>query len=374
MGKMGCYMILIKNEISPKKEANMKSVNVKRIRSLLSGCFVTLFLFSLFLGVPVGKASAQSMKEHTAKLVEGAKKEGKVVFYTSMDIEDSTALLKRFAEKYPFIKTELYRAGGLRLVSKILAEFNAKKYNVDVTMNSGINTESLKKEGLHAKYLSPESKFYPKGSVDPEGYWTDTYVNYCMIVYNTDLVSPQDVPKAWADLADPKWKGKMGMPDMAVDWFYGILQYMGEEKGMEFMKKLGEQEIQFQRGRTLLAQLVAAGEISLVPTLYPTHAQKMKEKGAPVSWVAVDPVIPLLHPISVCAHAPHPNAARLFVDFVLSKEGAEMISSFFRIPSRIDVVPWIPELKGIKVTPWDSRIVDEYTKYQKIYREVLMKR
>jgi len=106
-----------------------------------------------------------------------------------------------------------------------------------------------------------------------------------------------------------------------------------------------------------------------------THVEKMREKGAPVEWVAIDPIVSNIHPIAVCARAPHPNAARLFVDFVLSREGAEMISSFYRISSRVDVIPTVPRLtKGLKIVPWDASIVDDYAKYQKMYREILMKR
>jgi iron(III) transport system substrate-binding protein len=355
----------------------MKRMNPRRVKSLFIGCLVTLFLSSLFLTLPLGEALALSMKEHTAKLVEGAKKEGKLVFYTAMTLSEAETLLKRFREKYPFIKTGVIRSGGTRLMSRIMAETRAKKYLFDVTKVGSVKDQILKQKGLTAQYRSPEMKLYPDVFKDREGYWTSIYVNMLTIGYNTNLVSPQEVPKAWEDLLDPKWKGRMGIVDNAEYWFINMLKIMGEEKGLEYMKKLAEQDLQWRAGRTLNTQLMAAGEFSIGVTLYNQRIEQLKTKGAPVDWVPFEPVIPELHPIAVSARAPHPNAAKLFVDFVLSKEGQEMIRSFYRIPCRKDVDALVPEIKceGLKILPLDTAsIVDDYDRYYKLYRKVLMKK
>jgi iron(III) transport system substrate-binding protein len=353
----------------------MKAITPVRIKPIFLGCVITLFLCSLFFTAPFNNALALSLEAHTAKLVQGAKKEGKMSFYATLNIEHSTILLNGFKKKYPFIKTSLYRTGGLKMVAKIMAEVRAKKYLVDVTVNGGGNAAILQKEGVFAKYHSPHRKFYLEGSKDPEGYWTDIYVNLHMLGYNTRFVSPQEVPKAWTDLTDPKWKGKMGMDTKAFYWFGAMIKHMGEEKGMEYMKKLGDQDIQFRPGKTLLSQLLSAGEMSLVIGIYNTHMELWKSKGGPVDWVAIDPVFPQTHPFGVCSNAPHPNAAKLFVDYVLSKEGQELIANMFRIPTRIDVETAEPKLKrGIKIEPWDTEIANDYPRLRELYWKILMKR
>jgi len=208
------------------------------------------------------------MKEHTAKLVEGAKKEGKMVWYTTIDINDAHALLKGFEKKYPFMKTGVWRSGGERHLSRIMAEARANRHLWDVVMSGGTKSEIIRKRGLTAKYLSPHRKFYPEGSKDPEGYWTDIYLNLMVIGYNTNLVSSQEAPKAWADLLDPKWKGNMGIVTNADNWFIPMVKMMGEEKGLEYMKRLSGQDLQWRTGRTLVTQLVAAGEYGIGIAVY----------------------------------------------------------------------------------------------------------
>jgi iron(III) transport system substrate-binding protein len=196
-----------------------------------------------------------------------------------------------------------------------------------------------------------------------------------VIGYNTNMVSSQEAPKAWADLLDPTWKGNMGIVTNADNWFIPMVKMMGEEKGLEYMKRLSVQNLQWRTGRTLVTQLVAAGEYGIGIAVYNQRVEELKSKGAPLEWVPVDPVFPEIHPLAISSHAAHPNAARLFVDFVLSREGQEMMASFYRIPSRVDVDPMVPKLKrGLRVMPWDPTVVDEYERYYKLYRKVLMRK
>ena len=179
----------------------MRCMNLKRIGSLTFSCLFTLFLCLPFLIVPFDKALAiQSDEEETAKLVEGAKKEGALLWYTSASLEEADLFIKGFQRKYPFIKAGAYRTGGDGLLNRILTEVRAKKYFFDVVKVGGYRNDILKREGLYAKYLSPERKFIPEFSKDPEGYWTAVYTNLNAIGYNTNLVSPQEAPKTWNDL------------------------------------------------------------------------------------------------------------------------------------------------------------------------------
>lgn len=337
---------------------------------LYLGVFFLYWTYS-FLGGIVIAASTET--ERTEALVERAKKEGKVVWYTTLTTAEADKMGKKFNEKYPFIIPEVYRGGSEQSLQRILGEIQAKRYLVDVVMITGPESQILLRKGFFTKYSSPQRQFYPEGLKDVEGYWTDLYMNVNAIGYNTRLVAPRDVPKTYQDLLLPRWKGKMGMDTKAYDWFAHVLKLMGEKNGIEYMKKLGEQDIQFRNGRSLNTQLVAAGELDLSITCYNQRIEEMKTKGAPVNWIAIEPVIIAIHPLSVVARAPHPNAARLLVDYLLSKEGQGVIASFFWIPSRMDVDPIVPAMKkGLRIMPPDLSVVDEYQRYAKLYRELLM--
>jgi iron(III) transport system substrate-binding protein len=353
----------------------MKISNQKTSPLLFSVCFTILFLCSTFAAFPIDKAFAQPQKDHTANLIKGAKKEGQILWYTTLYAPDVEVMLKSFRKKYPFIKPKYLRIGTQTLMNRVLGEARAKRFIWDVLSITGSEAEILNRKGLFAKYFSPERKFYPKGRMHPEGYWTDYYVNLQVIAYNTRLVSPEEVPKTWNDLLDPKWKGKMGMDNKDYDWFAYMMKLMGEKKCLEYMKKLGEQNLQIRGGKTLNSQLVAAGELSIGIALYNQRIERMKADGAPLEWFPMEGVLfPRIHPIAISSQAPHPNASKLFVDFILSEKAQKLIASFDRIPSRFGVDPLIPRLTQGKILPYDRTIVDDYDKYVKLYRKLLMKK
>lgn len=166
------------------------------------------------------------------------------------------------------------------------------------------------------------------------------------------------------------------MSDSAFLWFTGFLNFRGEEKGKEYMKKLAAQRPAFQTGATLINQLVAAGEFPIgASDVYSHNVEAMKEKGAPIEWVpAAEPIVTGLKPICLSSRALHPNAGKLFVDFALSKEGQELIRSFSRIPDRGDVQSDPPYLKnGVKLYPASPRWGDSYSQRVKEFREIFMK-
>jgi len=336
------------------------------------GAFLILayaLMFCLFSGSLFAAATDEE------RLIEGAKKEGKVVWYTTLTTMEADTMGKKFHEKYPFITAEVWRSGAEKVFLKIQSEAQAKRNVFDTVMITAAEGELMKRKGLLAKYQSPQRKFYPDALKDAEGYWTDLYMNLNVVAYNTKLVNPREVPKSYDDLLLPRWKNKMSMDTKAYEWFANMLKYRGEAKGLDYMKKLGEQNILFRTGRTLNAQMVAAGEVEIGIACYNQRIEEMKVKGAPVNWVGLDPVVPEIHPLAVSANAPHPNAARLLLDYLLSKEGQALIASFYRIPSRTDVDPIIPNLKkGLKIMTPSFDMVDNYERYTKLYRELLMKK
>ncbi len=354
----------------------MKFKILNHFRVLKISC-LSMVLVSLFiLTVPLPKAFAMpAEQEHTAKLLDGAKKEGKLVLYSTTGTQDTNALVTRFNKRYPQIKTEVYRSGAEKLLTKIMAEAAAKRYASDVIIQNGIIAKLLKERGILAPYYSPQREFYQEDFKDPEGHWTDIYMLLNVIGYNTKLVSPKELPRAWADFLDPRWKGKMVMDNKAFEWLAGIFKIMGEEKGLEFIKKLSYQNISFRAGRTLNCQMLAAGEGHIGIALYNNQLEQMKGQGAPVDWLAIEPVIQGTIRIGLAANASHPNAGKLFTDFVLSKEGQEIIASFYRIPSRTDVDAVVPKLKkGLKLLSTGFMHADDFSKYMKLYQDILMKK
>ena len=350
----------------------MSFVNFNRGNLGFGVRLLIMFMILPLVWITFGPATASQSEDD---LITGAKKEAKLVWYTTLTVRESDTMLKKFNTMYPFIKTEMFRSGDLKLLTKVMAESRAKKYFFDVIATTGISAEIMKSKGLFAKYQSPQRKFFPKEINDPDGYWTDYYLNINVMGYNTRMVAPHEVPKTFEDLLDPQWKGKLGMDTKAFYWFANVFKFMGEEKALDYMKKLAKQEILFRTGRTLNAQMLAAGEVDICITLYNNRVEQMKSDGAPIEWFVIEPVVPELHPVAISAHAPHPNVAKLFVDFILSEEGQQMIVDFYRIPSRMGTSPKIPSMKeGIKILPFDFSIGENYEKYVNLYRDVLMKK
>ena len=238
-------------------------------------------------------------------------------------------------------------------------------------MISSFEVRVLLQRKLLQKYVSAHSQFYPEGFTDKDGFWTSVYSIPRIIAYNTKLVRPDAAPKSFDDLLNPRWKGGIGLSDSAVLWYTGFLKYHGEEKGRDFMRKLAAQKPAFRDGESIITQLLAAGEFPIGIT-YSHQAATMKRRGAPVEWVrTAQPIVTGLKPIGLSAKAQHPNAAKLFIDVALSKEGQELIKSFNRIPDRGDVTSDLKE--GTKLYPADPRWGDSYAKHVEEFREIFFK-
>jgi len=340
-----------------------------------SRCFlITLILNVLIVGgVRNESIGAPVESERVSKLIEGARSEGKIVWYTAMLVTDSSRMIKRFEEKYPFVKIELYRANSVTLANRIIGESKSKKYIPDVLSLPGFKAAFLKNEHIYASYVSPESQFIPDGYKDPDGHWTGYYAHAYVMAYNTKLLSRKDIPDTFEGFLNPRWKGKkIGFDTKEVEWFANILKIMGEKKGMDFLQKFAAQDLNYRSDRAILRDLVIAGEFP-VATAYADQIEERKKDGAPVDWAVVSPVITKFNAIGLTAHASHPNAAKLFIDFCLSKEGQAMIGSFGREPARLDVeANVLKSFKGVKVYPSDMSLVDKYPDYIKKSGEVFI--
>ncbi len=307
-----------------------------------------------------------------AELRDKAESEGKVVFYASMNTSDTKALVDGFKQAYPKIDAQFYRSSDSQLMEKITTEARAGKPFCDVISITGFYAHLLKKRGMLEAYDSPERRYYRDSYKDPQALWTSIYTTYAVFGYNTRLVPKASVPRSYEDLLGPEWKAQIGMEGRAYEWFATTLRNMGgEEKGLAFMRRFAQQQPQPQTGRTLIAQLVAAGEFRGSVTVYSQSYELLKATGAPVEWVALDPVYGSVHPTGIAAKAPHPNAARLLVDFLLSKRGQEILRSLRRIPDRTDTPPDPPRLiEGIRPAVTSPEIYDDFDRYVRLFNEV----
>jgi iron(III) transport system substrate-binding protein len=321
---------------------------------LVTWFWSTLFLSSLLAAEPTDKEP-----------------EGKVVFYSTMGIEHSKIFAGAFRQLYPKIEPEFYSTGSSPLAERVLNEARSGRHLWDLVITTPFYTQLFMKRGLLAAYNSPERKFYRDGYKDDKGLWTSTYTNYAVFGYNTKMIVQVRVPKFHGDLLRPEWLGQIGMDARPYEWFAAFVNHMGEEKGLGFMRALARQEPQFRNGRTLVGQLVAAGENSGSLTAFSQNFENMKLKGAPVDWVALDPVVAYLHPLSLSARAPHPIAGRLFIDFLLSARGQEIMRSLERIPDRIDTLPGTRRLvEGIKPVFPPAVVLDDLDRYIKLFNSI----
>ena len=338
---------------------------MKKPRWWLRQCGLLLLMVELISG-----QEAFPQPAGQAGLIEGAKKEGRVVWYGALNINDSNALLSRFEQKYPFIKTELLRAGAEQLLNRILTEDSAGRSALDLVNLTTIN--ALKRRGLLQVHRSLEFQAYPQEFKDTDGYWATLYNNYYVIGYNSKMVPQKDAPKNWDDFLDPKWKGKIGMDQEEYEWYAATINYWGKEKAQKFHRALAKQGVHWNRGHTMISQLMAAGEFP-IGIVYAHRIESMKKSGAPVEWVkTADPVFAALSPVAVAAKARHPNSAKLLMDFVLSREAQLVLRNANRLSGRLDIEPLVPEMhpSKIKIAPIDPTIGEELSKYSQEFREI----
>ncbi len=310
---------------------------------------------------------------HAQPIMDSAKKEGRVVFYASMETQSAQRLVAAFEKKYPFIKVDATRIGSERMAMRLVAEAQAHKVLADVVNQSAFDFYGVLQKGIFESYHSPESAALPPEYKDEKGLWSINSATLNVIGYNTKLVPPANIPKSFWDLTDPRWKGLLIMDENESKWMAGMMSYYGEAKVMELLRKLAEQNIQFRTGHTLIQTLVAAGERPIAAVAFANGVDRLKKDGAPIDWVAADPIIALTFGLALVKEAPHPNAARLFIDFILSREGQEILASVGYYAPRTDVVS--PLMKQappkIKVIPLPMTMASRYDEYFQLYRKVM---
>ena len=316
-----------------------------------------------------------SQEREDPKIIEGARKEGKIVWYTTMSTDHSKQFADRFQQKYPFLKPVVFRTGGGSLFNRILVESNAGENQWDAMHGTGDMVLPLKARKLLVPYQSPERDMIDSDLKDHDGYWTAVYVNPIVLGYNTRLIKYEQLPRTYEDLLNRKFKGgKISFDDNYFTFLHGLIDAWGREQAVTYFRKLVAQDLAVAGGTTVRVQLTAAGEYPLLIAYAPT-IQAYESRGAPMGWVPLEPVVLSITTTQMAAKAPHPNAAKLFIDFSLSKAGQQALWESNRVPVRKDVEPkparLLRDYRRVAVYP------EKYKNYEetiKIYTEIMKSR
>ena len=327
---------------------------------------VTIFIVTAQLLSTVILQALPTLAASTAESVlEAARRESEVVYYASMNLSEANAVIGEFEKRYPFIKVRLQRTGSEKLLTRVLAEARAKKNFADVVQTVEFSMYVFHRGGILGRYTPQANALYPK-EFKEESFWTTVYYNAYVTAYNTRLAPARTLPKTYDDLLDPKWKGKLMIEGTKAEWFAGMLQILGQERGHKYMRDLARQQPSPREGHELLAQLIVAGEGVIDINIPAASVERMKERGAPIDWRALGPVPATMVGAGVTANAPHPNAARIFLDFLLSGNGQKLMQTPGRMVARSDLAneqaAMLRELKIVPVNPSLAEKLDEYAK------------
>ena len=307
--------------------------------------------------------------ERAERLAEGVRKESVVNVFTSMQLADSRPLAEAFEKKHG-IKVNLWRASGEKLVQRVITEARGNRFEVDVVETDGAQMEILFREKHLLPFHSPSMADIPHTILPGHGGYVPTRLSLYVMAYNTKLVAPQDVPSSYEDLLKPRWTGRFAVEAADVAWFAAVAKAMGEEKGVALFRRLAAQKPGVRHGHTLMAELVAAGEIELALDAHVQGVARLKARGAPIEWKPLQPAFGQPSSVGVAARAQHPHAALLFVDFILSPEGQEIIKSRNRVPSSNAVDTPLNKFRYELINP--AIALDEWDKWSKLWSTLFL--
>ena len=341
-------------------------------------------LCSLALGLCIAAAVAGTSRAETyqpdPKLLAAAQKEGEVVFYTTQIVDQILRpLIKAFATVAPGVQVKYVRADGLGLVVRMTNEARAGRVQADMwCMVDGV--QALLRGGLVTEFEVASAKGLPAGLVDPNKRWIALNTGVRSAAYNTELIPPEQAPHNYQDLLNPRFKGKIVWNPKSMTGAWGfistVIKGMGDERGMAYLRDLAKQDVvPLPIAIRAVLDRVIAGEYAIGLEMNNTHAVLSAAQGAPVKWVPLNPVSETLQVAGVAKGGQHPNAARLFIDFMTSKAGQEIFRDNDYVPMHPDVAARIPELKpqqggyrSIVYTP--DNLETETTRWAKIYDDL----
>ncbi|HEU4345547.1 MAG TPA: extracellular solute-binding protein [Candidatus Binatia bacterium] len=305
-------------------------------------------------------------------IMEAAKKEKKLVLYTTADLPQVLNIASQFVRKYPFIELELFPATNAALLERIHHEARAGMPSWDVLSGDGSVLRPLLERSMVAPYRSPQRPAITNGLIDRYGYWSGYYVNPYVLGYNTLAVKREDIPKTYEELLEPRWRlNQIAMDSEGHGLLSGLMRAWGLDKAIAYLQQLAKQKPRMAASSVANVQFVREGKSRLVIAHAPV-IQAERRRGTAIDWRPLEPVIAEINAVVLSAQAPHPNGARLFIDFILSNEGQSSVAGFQQFTIRQDARPWLsPPIARHK---WVIERPDEAPNFRKagtLYQEIL---
>jgi iron(III) transport system substrate-binding protein len=320
-----------------------------------------------------GKPAAEDLAAYAGadrmeKLVAGAKKEGSVAVYSSAAIDDMAVLIAAFEKKYG-IKVRLWRGSSENIVQRAVVEARGGRFDADVFETGATAMESMRRERLFQEIKTPALSELLPAAILPHREWIGTRFNIFVAAYNTRLIRKDELPKSYDDLIDRRWAGKLGVEAEDSDWFGAVVSALGEDKGLRLFRDIvATNGISVRKGHTLLANLVVTGEVPFALTTYAYKVEQLRKSGAPIDWLVIPPGVARFEGAGVARRAPHPNAAVLFFEFMLT-DGQDLLLDRDFFPARANARS-LPEGAALHFLD-PAKGLDENPKWSKYYRDIV---
>ena len=310
-------------------------------------------------------------EDRQPRLIDGAKKEGSLLFYTTFPTEYANQLVEAFEKQYG-IKVNHWRARSEIVLRKALAEGRAGGPTADLITIISPQLEILRREGLLQEVHSPHHKDHVPSAIPAHREWVATLQHVFVHAYNTDKVRKEELPKTWQDLLAPKWKGKLAIEGDDHEWLASVIEDMGAAAGVRFWRDLvAANGVSVRSGHPLLTNLVASGEIPLALTVYQYSVEQAKKKGSPIDWFVLGPAVSITNGAAIPKKAPHPHAALLFYDYLLGVEGQRILARIGYVPTSTKVES---PVKGVKLKLLDAAtLVDDQEKSTRLFEQIILK-
>jgi len=318
----------------------------------------------------LAEIAAYQGADRMERLIEGARKEGSLTLYTSRVAEDTTPVTDAFTRKYG-VDLQVWRASNRAVLQRVVQERRAGRCAADVVSSGTPALEPLHREQLLQAVKSPTEQELMPQALRPHGEWIGISVNIISAAYNTNLVRAGEVPKSYDDLKDPRWKGRLAIEAEDVDWFAAVVGKLGEDAGLKLFRDIVRVNgVSVRAGHTLLANMVAVGEVPLALTVYSYKPEQLARAGAPIRALYLPPVVALATGVSVTRCATHPHAAVLFHEFML-RDGQEILAKRDIVPTNLKVRP-LPE--GLEITLMDPlEMLDNGAKWTELWQKTVIR-
>jgi iron(III) transport system substrate-binding protein len=354
---------------------------IRTVSFLVIALSLSLFgsAIDIAYGVPIEEAlktlRGLSAKERLTRVENEARKEGSVRWASSTPQAWAEPALQIFRKRYPTIQVEYLRQSGRVLAERIIREHRAGKYEIDIIGTSAVTFAGMKDSGVIAPYVSPEAAQLRQNMKDTAGWWVAYFGNIQAIICNKNRV--KSAPADWKDFLDPKWKGEFSIDDTRYEWFYALQQIYGRQEANKMITGFRQNGVNLRRGGTLRAQLVGAGEESCGLGVYLNNVRDLVEQSAPVTYSVPEPVIVVPVVNMMAKLPPHPYAAILLYDFILSPEATGQYTRANAMAPARDNLPLVKEV--VELQAKRTYVVDveassrDYEKTVKEYNSLLKK-